>query len=86
MEHPDFREKLLKKKDLGYIVKVSDDTLYIAEIIPIFGRILPKIGMFHMLFLVLSHMFKTIVHYVVKNISIIIVVYLCYQPILENRS
>jgi len=26
MEHPDTREKLLKKKDLVHIVKVSDDT------------------------------------------------------------
>jgi len=40
MVHPDTREKLLKKKDLVRIVKVSNDTFYIAEIIPILGIIL----------------------------------------------
>ena len=64
------------RKDLVHIVNVSDDTFYSAEIILIFGIILPILGMFHLLFLVLFLILKTSVDYVVKNISIIIVAHL----------
>ena len=49
----------MEEKDLVHIVKVSDDTFAQFEIIPIFGII-------SNVCLVLSLIFKTIVHYVVK--------------------
>ena len=65
------------KKDLVHIVKVSDDTFAQSEITPIFGIMLCVLS--------LIFRFKTTVDYVMKNISIIITIYL-YQPIASMQS